>query len=83
MKISKEELISSLGECDKGNHKWRAISRTDQGYGEEHVVRWCGMCGCIVIDIDVDNRVAHLPGGVMKIRGPIVARAYKGLIEGS
>ncbi len=63
-----EEILKIFEEkCRKGLHPFEKIVR----YGpeqEEHVVRWCSVCGTIVIDIDVDGRTA--PGNVMPARRP-------------
>jgi len=36
--------------------------------GSYRVVRWCKVCGAVVVDIDVDNRTQ--PGAVMKMKFP-------------
>ena len=38
----------------------------------EEVVRWCTICGSVVVDLDYDSRVK--PGGVMKMRSPEVGK---------
>lgn len=40
----------------------------ERGGGEQDVIRWCEICGAIVIDTDVDNRC--YPGAVMKMKFP-------------
>jgi valyl-tRNA synthetase len=55
--------------CIEGKqHSLIEIYRDSEGYGAEAVVRWCGECGAIVIDTDVDNRT--MPGDVMKMKQP-------------
>jgi len=78
MKISRQELINGLLECKKGDHKLAVINRYDVGYGAEHVARWCKVCGSVVVDIDVDNRIRHRPGGAMKMSSPTITRAING-----
>ncbi len=58
--------------CDGRNHPLEVIYEHEQG-DESHVVRWCPDCGSIVVDFEMDGRVA--PGGMMPLRSP----TYKGL----
>lgn len=46
----------NLDNCKKGNHSLIALSSTDMGYNVDKVVRWCKICGAIVIDGDSDGR---------------------------
>lgn len=39
---------------------------------EEEVVRWCAVCGAVVIDLESDGRV--YPGRVAKMRFPLTKR---------
>jgi hypothetical protein len=41
---------------------------------ESTVVRWCTICGAIVIDVDYDGRTN--PGAVMPMRFPEVIKQY-------
>ncbi|MBI4158528.1 MAG: hypothetical protein HY505_02845 [Candidatus Yanofskybacteria bacterium] len=52
---------------------------TDGALNTDHVVRWCPLCGSVVIDVETDGRIQ--PGRVMKIRSPEIARrmSYKGM----
>ncbi|KKM86045.1 hypothetical protein LCGC14_1283090, partial [marine sediment metagenome] len=52
------------------NHPLINIYESSEYYGASEVVRWCPDCGAIVIDVDVDNRIRHGPGRVMKMRFP-------------
>lgn len=55
--------------CKSDNHKLIEIMRDDySSFGEERVVRWCRVCGAVVVDIDIDGRTD--PGGVMKMQLP-------------
>jgi len=56
--------------CDGKNHPLIDIYNSGESYGVTEVVRWCPDCGGIVVDADVDGRIAHLPGGIMKMRFP-------------
>ena len=38
---------------------------------EQDVVRWCTICGAVVVDVDVDGRTA--PGAIMKMLLPQTA----------
>lgn len=40
------------------------------------VVRWCTVCGAVVVDIDYDGRTK--PGAIMPLRLPTGALAIKG-----
>ena len=64
--------------ADPGNHQWEVIYRTGGAFDTDHVVRWCPLCGSVVIDVETDNRVQ--PWRVMKIRSPLIANemSYKG-----
>ncbi|KKL18491.1 hypothetical protein LCGC14_2474980 [marine sediment metagenome] len=56
--------------CDGKNHPLIDIYESLEYYGASEVVRWCPDCGAIVIDVDVDNRIRHGPGRVMKMKFP-------------
>lgn len=45
---------------------------------DQTTVRWCGICGAVVIDTGADERVNN-PGGYMKMRFPRIARLLWGL----
>lgn len=62
----------------QGQHTWEAVYRHGPEM-EETVVRWCSVCGAIVIDIDVDGRTQ--PGGVMAAKLPWVQRMVQGRSE--
>jgi len=46
------------------NHELDEIYRVEI----DAVVRWCPICGAVVVDEDCDNRIA--PGAIMKMRFP-------------
>lgn len=54
-------------QCLKGNHDLIEIYRSSYTYDEEGVVRWCKVCGSVVVDMEYDGRIQ--PGGVMKMLG--------------
>ena len=58
--------------CREGNHLLIEITRTHIGYGGAEVVRWCPVCGSVVVDVDVDGRT--MAGKIMKMRSPKVAK---------
>jgi len=58
--------------CRNGTHPWVELARTSDGYDVERVVRWCGMCGSVVIDAEIDGRID--PGHYMRIRVPAVVK---------
>jgi len=43
--------------CNPKNHDLVIICRIMENYEIERVVRWCKNCGCIVGDVDIDNRI--------------------------
>jgi hypothetical protein len=57
-----------IKDCLKGNHDLVEIFRSSYSYDEEGVVRWCRLCGAVVVDLEYDGRI-H-PGGVMKMLTP-------------
>lgn len=70
--------------CKNGKHDLRIVYEEEVGYGKSHVVRWCAICGSIVIDIDVDNRTMH-PGGILKMVAPYklssLIKDYNGVLQ--
>jgi hypothetical protein len=40
-----------------------------EGAASDQVVRWCGICGAVVVDEDYDGRTS--PGSVMPMRFPL------------
>ena len=57
-----------IEDCIKGNHDLIEVYRTYYLYNEDHVVRWCKICGSVVVDVEVDGRV--LAGRIMKMIAP-------------
>ena len=53
--------------CNIGNHDLIKIYETETGMSSD-VVRWCRICGGIVMDVDYDDRTN--PGQVMKMKFP-------------
>lgn len=60
-----------MGFCSKGQHKLIPIYSHSVDYGAERVVRWCEICGAVVVDTDVDGRTN--PGNYRKLQAPKVA----------
>ena len=76
MKSNYIESISRLIEvdmkCSNGKHSLETIFTTESWSPAMYpVVRWCGYCGAIVVDGDVDCRIME-PGGYMKMQFPQV-----------
>lgn len=78
MHFNNEELLQKLEECKKGNHPLRDIYMDINEYGECDVVRWCPICGAIVVDVDYDNRTN--PGEIMKMKDPLITKFVRGQI---
>ena len=60
--------------CDGGIHSLLDIMEVDTGYGSSKVVRWCEICGAVVIDMDYDGRTN--PGRYMSMMIPLVTKDY-------
>lgn len=60
--------------CIKGSHKWRTIQGVRIGSNIDEVVRWCNVCGCIVVDQESDGR---LLGQSLSITGAKVYNLYR------
>ena len=57
-----------IKDCLEGNHDLIEIHRAYLGYDEEQVVRWCRVCGSVVVDTEVDGRT--MAGNIMKMKAP-------------
>ena len=68
---NQEALDKFNNGCRKGNHFLIKIL-SNGSEDEQAVVRWCEICGGIVVDTDVDNRTA--PGDIMRMRLPKLLR---------
>ena len=62
----REELLK---DCRSGKHPLQTIltSRND-GFDAYSVVRWCPVCGAVVVDLEHDNRT--YPGRQVKMKLP-------------
>ena len=56
---------------DKRDHNLIVIDSRSRGYGCIAVTRWCIKCGGVVVDEDIDGRVA--PGSLMPMCFPQAA----------
>lgn len=69
------EAIKLLDECEKGNHRFEVISRVSSGpsamLSNVNVIRWCSICGAIVVDQEVDGK---LFGRIALIKGSTVIK---------
>lgn len=65
---------TSMGECLKGQHSLDTILSVPEWDGTARVVRWCVICGAVVVDVDIDGRVS--PGHGTRMRFPLLARAF-------
>lgn len=61
-----------LNKCKKGEHHLEAIFESSEILGASDVVRWCNICGSVVVDVDVDGRTK--PGERMKMKTPAIAK---------
>ena len=60
--------------CMEGSHKWETIQWVSAGSNIDEVVRWCSVCGCIVVDQESDGR---LLGQYKPIQGPKTYKLYQ------
>lgn len=58
--------------CKKNKHPFMEISRVIIGFDEEKVVRWCPVCGGIVVDLERDNRL--YPGYYKEFEIPYIVK---------
>lgn len=73
VELPREIVVKFRDNChaDLGNHPWKEICRDGIPFGVDHVVRWCPLCGSIVIDTEFDGRL--MPGAVRAITSPQIA----------
>lgn len=61
--------------CKEGLHPLVEIHREDLGYDAcDRVIRWCPICGSIVIDREFDGRLQ--PGYFQKLTQPKIVQKY-------
>lgn len=61
----------ALSECFNGNHDLQVIIAVPNNYDGDRIVRWCRVCGSVVVDIEVDNR---LMANQVKMKAPLITR---------
>lgn len=61
-----------LEDCREGNHKLVDIYVDGYEDAPGYTVRWCEVCGSVVIDVDYDNRT--FAGRCMKMRAPLITK---------
>jgi CheY-like chemotaxis protein len=70
-----DELNDQLADCKKGDHDLKVIVQESCLNAAGYVVRWCKICGSVVVDAECDNRV--YPGRVMKMIGPGLYQEFR------
>jgi len=63
-----------MEDCIKGDHKLEEITILTHWDGSSQVVRWCSVCGAIVIDTDIDSRI--FPGQGMEMKFPKITKDF-------
>lgn len=61
-------LMKTIKDCMQGNHSLTELCNADIGSDEKAILRWCKICGAVVIDVEVDGRL--YPGELMKMHFP-------------
>jgi len=55
--------------CNLGEHDLIVIDAAQHGWdGTSRVVKWCKLCGAVVIDLHMDNQIK--PGYYMEMKYP-------------
>lgn len=54
--------------CRGGKHQFKEVSSRPTGSHMDEVVRWCFVCGSLVVDLEYDGRLR--PGDVLPIQHP-------------
>lgn len=65
--------------CKDGVHTLTEVFRASNDPVSESVVRWCGVCGGIVVDIDYDGRTNA--GQILPFRVPIMVHNFNKLMK--
>ncbi|MBI2674500.1 MAG: hypothetical protein HYX22_02070 [Candidatus Yanofskybacteria bacterium] len=80
VELPKEVVLNFRDQCHRGAHPWKKIFGRIQGFmmAEVEVVRWCPICGSVVIDLECDDRIQ--PGAIRKIESSQISSrmSYKG-----
>ena len=71
----KTSVKKEFEKCMAGNHRLKKILCRNEGYDSQYVVRWCEVCGSIVVDVDYDGRTNA--GAVMRMKGPLIVTRRK------
>ena len=61
----------TLSECFNGKHDLKVIITIPNDYDGDRIVRWCRVCGSVVVDIEADRR---LIANDMKMTAPLITR---------
>jgi hypothetical protein len=79
--VTDEKAKLELGGCLKGSHPFERLSVLEMlGARGDAVIRWCPMCGTVVVDLERNKKLAK-PGGVVRERVPEITRAALGLVR--
>jgi len=60
-----------INQCFNGFHDLQTIMTVPDEYNGDRIVRWCRVCGSIVVDIEVDRR---LMANELKMQAPLITR---------
>jgi hypothetical protein len=70
---SEQALKELLVSCEKGYHALKSIFKEyDVAPCVENVVRWCSICGSVVVDQDSAGIV--FPGRIMPMKSPAITK---------
>lgn len=67
-------MFMNLTNCKKGKHNLIEICSMSEDHISDCVVRWCKVCGAVVVDIDCDGRIS--PGRCVPMKFPKILRVY-------
>ncbi len=71
--MTENEKCALLSNCKAGKHSLEIIYRGHYySMSTQEIVRWCMICGSVVIDVDFDGRTN--PGQIMQMRSPQIVK---------
>ena len=75
MKIKYRDIKDIIKDCENGKHKLVVIYSHSSHPFSTHTIRWCEICGSVVIDSDIDGRTST--GDILKMKSPKLVKIIK------